>query len=151
MTPRSGSEPVARSIIAQLASVLPVKRVTRDPCFLSKPSPSAPTRQYDAAVHAVLEGLYRLLGSCAVRSDPAILCTGRSFFLCVLPAEDKLGPRTFLEGLEQSLQQRDPETCWPGCRRVEVLGNRVLQSTFIRVMDAGRNPAAVRCALTAGL
>ena len=96
-------------------------------------SPSPPPLLRNAgAVLAALEGLYRLLGSCAVRSDPAILCTGRSFFLCVLPAEDsKSGPQTFLEGLEQSLQQRDPETCWPGCRRVEVLGNRVLQSTFI--------------------
>ena len=94
------------------------------------PSPAPPLRNA-SAVLAALEGLYRLLGSCAVRSDPAILCTVRSFFLCVLPAKDKSGPRTFLEGLEQSIQQRDPETCWPGCRRVEVLGNRVLQSTFI--------------------
>ena len=32
-----------------------------------------------------------------------------------------------------------------------MLGNRVLQSTFIQVMDAGRNPAAVCCALNAEL
>ena len=75
------------------------------------PSPAPPLRNA-SAVLAALEGLYRLLGSCAVRSDPAILCTGRSVFLCVLPAEDsKPGPQTFLEGLEQSLLQRDPETC----------------------------------------
>ena len=28
-----------------------------------------------------------------------------------LPADYNSGPQTFLEGLEQSLQQRDPETC----------------------------------------
>lgn len=50
--------------------------------------------QYDAAVHAVLKGLYRLLGSCAVRSDPAILRAGEAS-LCGQDAEDKSGPHTF--------------------------------------------------------
>ena len=115
------------------------------------PTPRLPLSNA-AAVRAALEGLYRLRGSCAVRSDPAILCTVRCVFLCVLPAEDKSGPRTFLEGLEQSLQQGDPETCWAGCRGIGVLGNRALQSSlFQRVMDAGRIPAAVCCALPDGL
>ena len=100
------------------------KPATWDSCFIPPPRDAA-------AVLAALEGLYRLLGSCAMCSDPAILRTVRRFVFCTVSAEDsKSAPQTFLEGLEQELQQRDPETCWAGCRRVEVLGNRALQSTL---------------------